>query len=61
MEREEGLEGEVHARKMFSKKIIARDAAAPFLEIGINFYTVYGSSVSRERGSGGNNGYTGGC
>lgn len=50
MEREEGLEGEVHARKMFSKKVIARDAAAPFLEIGINFYTVYGSTVSREGG-----------
>lgn len=61
MEREEGLEGEVHARKMFSKKVIARDAAAPFLEIGINFYTVYGSTVSREREGEGNNGYTGGC
>lgn len=36
-----GCLGELHARKMFSKKVIARDAAAaPFPEIGINFYTV---------------------
>lgn len=36
-----GRLGELHARKMFSKKVIARDAAAaPFPEIGINFYTV---------------------
>lgn len=39
---------------MFSKKVIATRDAAPFPEMGINFYTVYTIFA----GGGGNNGYT---
>lgn len=53
-----GRLGELHARKMFSKKVIARDAAAAAVPGNRNKFL---HGVVFSRGRGGNDGYTGGC